>query len=90
MKILKISALWLAVAFLCLVGAFCFIFPGYSFTGLVCLGILAVIFCYRLLYRLGKRKLLRILTVNTLPLPRLANIPTIPPAVESQSDVPLS
>ena len=63
MKILKISALWLAVAFLCLVGAFCFIFPGYSFTGLVCLGILAVIFCYRLLYRLGKRKLLRILTV---------------------------
>ena len=25
MKILKISVLWLAVAFLCLVGAFCFI-----------------------------------------------------------------
>jgi len=63
MKILKISVLWLAVAFLCLVGAFCFLLPGYRFTGLVCVGILAVIFCYRLLYRLGKRKLLRILTV---------------------------
>jgi len=63
MKILKISVLWLAVAFLCLVGALCFLLPGYRFTGLVCVGILAVIFCYRLLYRLGKRKLLRILTV---------------------------
>ena len=63
MQKLKISILWLAVVFLGLIALACFALPGYRFSGLVCLGILAVIFCYRLLFRLEKRKLLRILTV---------------------------
>ena len=63
MQKLKLSILWLAVAFFGLIAAACFVLPGYRFSGLVCLGIIAVIFCYRLLFRLKKQKLMRILTV---------------------------
>lgn len=52
----KLAALWLVIALLCLTGIFCFILPGYRFTGLVCCGILAVIGCYRLLRWLEQSK----------------------------------
>lgn len=56
MRKCMLIALWLAVALLCLVGVFCFVFPGYRFTGFVCCAVLAVIGCYRLLLRLERRK----------------------------------
>ena len=59
----KLPILWLPIVFFGLIALACFALPGYRFSGLVCLGIIGVILCYRLLFRLEKQKLIRILTV---------------------------
>ncbi len=56
MQKFKLTVLWLVIALLCLTAVFCFILPGYRFTGLVCCAILAVIGCYWLLHRLERCK----------------------------------
>lgn len=45
---------WIVIAFFALLAVFCFIMPGHSFSGWVCLGIAGVILCYFLLGLLGR------------------------------------